>query len=299
MANDLAAAKRTTMQHFVLRAGNAISSYRDVCTVLTDDTPHMDRSVSSAGGLFTAQHATNDPTPVDIDSWKSTTSSVAYEQERVVTHKDARDIPNLLMKEAEEMADDAAASISYLFWTVFSSLDSTAHPGRSGSGGPYGASDMFADSFSAPVSQANLITLVLGASTLADAVAYLLKYKRPNGLPLGLELVRENVCLVTTNDQRKLGEDITKRMNEIYGGAGIDPSGQPGMKHAVDPFNTGNYWAIVYRPLSPVKLWIRQKPYLEFLPQNRPGRHVLYSQLEAQAVLEPVEQGVIFSTGAG
>jgi len=295
VANDFSNILETAVETFYTKLGSSISTYTQVADVIGLDAATIQRADIYGVTAYGSQAAS--PTAQDIDTGKNVVNSAAYEKLVSVTHKNLRDNPELATQIAGTMADAASWTIANLFWSTFAALDTTAHPENGGNYTEAGAGTVyFADVFATPVAQANLTTSALSAATLSTVRGMMRDYKNKAGLPLGLDMTPANLRLVVPSGLETTAMDLTTRSGEIYDGSGLQSGSFGGIVPVVMPTASDvNDWFLVHRPSSPVKIWIRQQPYLKVPQAESTGHWHFYGQLEAATVLEPFEGGVVMA----
>jgi len=294
MANDVAAIQRTEYQRFpsLIREGGARAEWRKVAgDPITSQEAFLQRDNIFGTSHFTAQTEGSDPAVEDIDSVKNVVGSVVYEKLHRITRKQRRNNPNLPRRITEMMVDGALSTIANLFWTTFDGLDAVAHPGDQA---PYlgggGGAAFFADTFTAPNAQGNLLTTALSASSLATNISTMQDYLNPAGIPANVNVDPMNLLLVVGSALRKTAYDIVDQGGQ---GGGVTESGfSRGIEVAVDNYQIdANDWTLVAKSHRPVKMWIPQAPV--YWIEERFGHIYFYCELEAKCFVEPDETGII------
>lgn len=297
MANDFAKIKTTAFQRWDQRLGAVRDSWMEAADFVYADASALQRSAMFGTTHFAAQSAGSDPAAQDLDSVKNTVSSVAYEKLHTVTLKDLRDNPEIYVEITDKLFDAAMSTISNLWWTALTAVATTAHPGDQA---PYlgggGGAAFYADTFTAPNAQGNLLTGAFSASNLATAKATLGKYLNSAGLPAGVSVANSNLVICCGYDIEKSVYDVVNGMNE--GGGSTESGYSRGITVAVDPGYQmdANDWVLIAKSHKPIKMWMRSAPQL--LVERDLGHIDFYAEFEAAAFLEPDETGFIYSAVA-
>jgi hypothetical protein len=299
MANDLAKIQETQYQRFpmLIADGVARTEWRRVAgEPLTGKGPLLQRSSLSGTSHFTAQTEGSDPTAEALDTVKNTITSVTYEKLHVLTRAQRRHNPELPNEITNMMVDGALSTIANLYWTAFDTVATTAHPGDQA---PYlgggGGAAYFADTFTAPNAQSNLLTTALSASSLGTAIATMQDYLNRATIPANINMAPSNLLLVVGSALRQTAYDLVDAGGS---GGGTTESGFfKGIEVAVDNYQIdSNDWSLVAKSRRPVKMWIPQAP--QYTIEERLGHIYFYCEFEAAAVLEPDEAGLIHNAVA-
>jgi hypothetical protein len=305
MANVLTDALATeTLEAYYTTLQAQMPWYSRVMRVIDNDTPNVTEPDLSGITTYASQVAS--PTPVDITAGKSTTASVARELVLKFTEKEVRDVPNLLQNSAEMLARRARDTLDSLAHTAISTLDTTAHPEA---GSQYAAGAKFCDDFTTgagdPVTQSNLGTTALSASSLSAALTVARGYLDKSGVKFDWGSVPDDLCLIVPPDLETTAMDLLSgKMGgspEIYNGAGLESRSFGArigdivvMPEAAD----ANDWFLWNKAISPLVMWIRQAPTLRVTPSPGTGHVFLYASFEGVVHYRPFEGGVFMASVA-
>ena len=292
-SNDLVKIREEQYDRFRSRLGARVSNYTDFMRVRNRQGGPV-LQISDFFGVTAYAAQVDEPTPVALDSNVSTATVAPFEKLVTISEFQRDNNPEVISETVDMMADAGAATISDMAYDLVKALDTTAHPGA---GAPYGAGEFYADTYTAPVVQSNLLTGALSATTLATAIQRLHEYKNKAGLPAGIDTGPGALQLVVPPSLMQTGKDLTKRPSEVYDGSGLQPgAGYDSIGLTVMPEATDdNDWFLFSKILRPVGIWIRKPPTIRISLAEKTGHIHIYASLVAVGTLEPWEGGFVMS----
>lgn len=292
MANDFSNIKTTVYQRFLTRLSEVNVNFREWSKEVTGAGYSLSRGdVYGGSDLGTS----SSPSSTDVDTGKSDTTRTYYYALQSLDIADIDDNPEILMEIADTLVWRAGQKMSAVMYAALAAADTTAHPEN---GGNYTASGggtvYFADVFATPVSQQNLFTSALSASSLDAAITAAVNYKDKSGKFLGMNgnfqlvvppALRTTAKELTAGDEGKYdGTGISNRFGDMVTGVTVAP-------HLTD----ANDWFLIQKDLSPIKHWMRERPTLEVTRGVSDFQVHLKLKMAFDAVLEPYEGGLIMN----
>lgn len=198
MANSLSARLETAVSQFYSTiATDASRDYGTIARTVTTPVASIKVALTKDGGSSAfASWNQGDVTPTNITSVGGTAVvPVAYSKDITVGYYDDIDNPDLVAQMAVRLASQASEKIRQLVWAAAAGAKSADHP--------IIASKKVCDSFSSPITQANLGSSALSQSALSAARATMRNYKSHDGdlIPMGQMALVVPPALETTARQ--------------------------------------------------------------------------------------------------
>ena len=297
-SNTLTVKAETAIDHFYQGLANIAMGYQRIVTLkggMADMVSYKPTDLSGVSA-FAAQSGADAPAADAFTSSGASYTAPAYEKRLTVTEYEIETNPGILTDLAQQVLDSAASTIATLVWGALAAPDAILHPDTTMTGA--GGSPYLADVFSAPVSQQNLYTTALSASTLAINKAALRAYKDKDGRPQ--DFLSGGVAIVVPSGLEDLAQSLAGRMSEIYDGSSLQNAQSWGLASSpviVNPYaSDANDWmTIALGGRNPFCVWMPRTPTFRLTPFPSAGRVEMYASYRVGMAYKPFEGGFVFN----